>query len=608
MSEARGMDSAALYRRLLRYVTPHARTFAVSILCMVLLAGTEPALPALLKPLLDGSFVEEDATARLFVPGLIIALFVVRGAINYASDVSINWVAQRVVMDLRREMFERLVSLPSRFYDHTSSGVLISKLSFDVAQVAQAATRGLTVLVKDALAVLGLIGYMLYLNWTLSLTVLLVVPVIGLVILSVSRRLRLMSQKVQHAMGAITEVAQEAIECHKAVKVYGGREYEINRFDRAIDQSRRYSMKVVTASAANVPIIQVLMALLLAIVTYLAASLAAAGALTVGDFVAFFTAMTLLLPPIKRITGINEHLQRGLAAAQSVFSLIDEQPEADCGTGSLERARGEIEFRGVRLHYDAEGPPALTSVSVTIPAGETVALVGASGSGKSSFVNLIPRFYEPTEGSILLDGVELGALTLGSLRRNIALVSQEVLLFNDTVRNNIAYGAMRALGDAEIQRAAEAAHVLEFVSQFPRGLDTLIGESGVRLSGGQRQRLAIARAILKDAPVLILDEATSSLDSISERHIQAAVETLRCGRTCLIIAHRLSTIEGADRIIVFQHGRIVEVGTHQALMHRHGIYARLHRLQFQHARKEVGDVRPEHARGRGGYNGSATAR
>ncbi len=608
MSEARGMDSAALYRRLLRYVTPHARTFAVSILCMVLLAGTEPALPALLKPLLDGSFVEEDATARLFVPGLIIALFVVRGAINYASDVSINWVAQRVVMDLRREMFERLVSLPSRFYDHTSSGVLISKLSFDVAQVAQAATRGLTVLVKDALAVLGLIGYMLYLNWTLSLTVLLVVPVIGLVILSVSRRLRLMSQKVQHAMGAITEVAQEAIECHKAVKVYGGREYEINRFDRAIDQSRRYSMKVVTASAANVPIIQVLMALLLAIVTYLAASLAAAGALTVGDFVAFFTAMTLLLPPIKRITGINEHLQRGLAAAQSVFSLIDEQPEADRGTGSLERARGELEFRGVRLHYDAEGPPALTSVSVTIPAGETVALVGASGSGKSSFVNLIPRFYEPTEGSILLDGVELGALTLGSLRRNIALVSQEVLLFNDTVRNNIAYGAMRALGDAEIQRAAEAAHVLEFVSQFPRGLDTLIGESGVRLSGGQRQRLAIARAILKDAPVLILDEATSSLDSISERHIQAAVETLRCGRTCLIIAHRLSTIEGADRIIVFQHGRIVEVGTHQALMHRHGIYARLHRLQFQHARKEVGDVRPEHARGRGGYNGSATAR
>lgn len=608
MSEARGMDSAALYRRLLRYVTPHARTFAVSILCMVLLAGTEPALPALLKPLLDGSFVEEDATARLFVPGLIIALFVVRGAINYASDVSINWVAQRVVMDLRREMFERLVSLPSRFYDHTSSGVLISKLSFDVAQVAQAATRGLTVLVKDALAVLGLIGYMLYLNWTLSLTVLLVVPVIGLVILSVSRRLRLMSQKVQHAMGAITEVAQEAIECHKAVKVYGGREYEINRFDRAIDQSRRYSMKVVTASAANVPIIQVLMALLLAIVTYLAASLAAAGALTVGDFVAFFTAMTLLLPPIKRITGINEHLQRGLAAAQSVFSLIDEQPEADCGTGSLERARGEIEFRGVRLHYDAEGPPALTSVSVTIPAGETVALVGASGSGKSSFVNLIPRFYEPTEGSILLDGVELGALTLSSLRRNIALVSQEVLLFNDTVRNNIAYGAMRALGDAEIQRAAEAAHVLEFVSQFPRGLDTLIGESGVRLSGGQRQRLAIARAILKDAPVLILDEATSSLDSISERHIQAAVETLRCGRTCLIIAHRLSTIEGADRIIVFQHGRIVEVGTHQALMHRHGIYARLHRLQFQHAREEVGDVRPEHARGRGGYNGSATAR
>ena len=593
MADAAVIDSRTLYLRLLRYVYPYRRTFAVSLLSMVLLACTEPLLPALLKPLLDGTFIDQDAGARLTVPGLLVLLFLFRGGITYASDVSANWVAQKVVLDLRQQMFRKLVMLPSAFFDTTNSSVLISKLSFDVAQVEQAATRGVTVLVRDSLAVLGLFCYMLYLNWMLSLTVLVVAPVVGLVVLGASRRLRVMSQKVQHSMGAITEVAQEAIDCHKAVKIFQGRDHETGRFHRAADENRKFTMKIATVSAANVPIIQALMAVVLAAVTYLAATLSVAGELTIGDFVAFFTAMTLLLPPIKRITGINEHLQRGLAAAQSVFSLIDEAPEPDSGARDCKRAHGDIEYENVSLAYEPHLSPALHGISVKIEAGETIALVGPSGSGKSSFANLLPRFYRPSRGRILLDGVDIADLSLHALRRNIALVTQEVLLFNDTVRNNIAYGARREASAATILRAVEAAHVSDFIATMPEGLDTLIGENGVRLSGGQRQRLAIARAILKDAPLLILDEATSSLDSISEQHIQAALETLRRGRTCIIIAHRLSTIENADRIIVLKHGKIAEIGTHDELLQRHGTYARLHRLQFRSHAAAI-EMHPRH--------------
>ncbi len=579
MSAAIPLSGAELYRRLLRYVLPYRRTFAIAIASMVLLAATEPALPALLQPLLDGTFVARDPVARLTVPGLIVVLFVFRGAVAYAGDVAINWVAQKVVMDLRTEMFRRLVALPTRFYDDSTSGELISKITFDVAQVAQAATRGLTVLVKDALAVLGLLAYLLYLNWSLSITILLMAPVIGLAVRMAGRRLRVMSHKVQESMAAVTQIAQETIECQKTVKVFGGQDYELARFQTAVNRTRHYAMKVVNTSAANVPIVLVLVSIVLAIVTYLAASQSAAGELTVGEFVSFFTGMTLLLPPIKRITGINEHLQRGLAAAHSVFKLIDEEPEPDRGRIEIGRARGAITFRDVGLRYAHRHNHALSGVSLAIAAGETVALVGASGSGKSSLVNLIPRFYLPTEGRILLDGIDIADLTLASLRRNIALVSQDILLFNDSIRNNIAYGALRDVGTAEVLRAAEAAHVIDFVRDLQDGLETLVGENGVRLSGGQRQRLAIARAILKDAPVLILDEATSSLDAASERHIQEALETLRHGRTCIIIAHRLFTIETADRIVVLDQGRIDALGRHADLIRKEGVYATLYRIQ-----------------------------
>ncbi|MGH8653777.1 MAG: lipid A export permease/ATP-binding protein MsbA [Gammaproteobacteria bacterium] len=585
MRSITGGQSIQIYRRLLGYVRPYWRTFGTAIASMALLAVSAPALPALLQPLLDGSFVAKDPTARWLIPSLIILVFLVRGVLSYIGDVTIQWVSQKVVMDLRAAMFRKLVTLPSKFYDNAASGGLISKLAFDVAQVADASTRGVIVLVQDSLAATGLIIYLIVCNWSLALIFLFMAPIIGLIVAWAGRRLREMSRRVQQSMGMITQVAQETIECQKAVKIFAGQSYEIERFEQAINRMRQFTMKVATAAAANGPLVMLVLSVALAFITYLAGKQAQGGSMTVGEFVSFFTAIAMLLSPIKRLTGINEHLQRGVAAAESVFALIDRDPEPDQGTQRITRADGKIEFRDVSLSYDAAHAQALRGVSVLIAPGETVALVGASGSGKSSFVNLISRFYSPSSGQILVDGVDIEAITLPSLRDNIALVSQEVILFNDSIRNNIAYGAMRDSGEAEVVRAAEAAHVMEFVHALPAGLDTLIGENGVRLSGGQRQRLAIARAVLKDAPILILDEASSSLDSASERHIQEALEDLRKGRTCIIIAHRLSTIQNADRIIVLDKGKIAETGTHAELIAHPGVYTKLHRLQFKDSRR-----------------------
>ncbi|MGH8580071.1 MAG: lipid A export permease/ATP-binding protein MsbA [Gammaproteobacteria bacterium] len=585
MRSIRSGQSTQIYKRLLSYVRPYWRTFGVAIASMALLALSAPALPALLQPLLDGSFVAKDPTARWLIPSLIILVFLIRGVLSYVGDVTVQWVSQKVVMDLRAAMFRKLVTLPSKFYDNAASGGLISKLTFDVAQVADASTRGVIVLVQDSLAATGLIIYLNYCNWRLALIILLMAPIVGLIVAWIGKRLRKVSRRVQQSMGLITQVAQETIECQKAVKIFAGQAYEIERFEQAINRVRQFTMKVAAAAAANGPLVLLVLSVALAFITYLAGKQAHAGSMTVGEFVSFFTAIAMLLSPIKRLTGINEHLQRGVAAAESVFALIDRDPEPDQGTVRITRADGKIEFRDVSLSYDPAHAQALRGVSVVIAPGETVALVGASGSGKSSFVNLISRFYSPSSGQIFIDGVDIEAITLTCLRGNIALVSQEVILFNDSIRSNIAYGAMRASSEAEVVRAAEAAHVMEFVQALPAGLDTVIGENGVRLSGGQRQRLAIARAVLKDAPILILDEASSSLDSASERHIQEALEDLRKGRTCIIIAHRLSTIENADRIIVLDKGTIAETGTHADLIAHPGVYTKLHRLQFKDARR-----------------------
>ncbi|MFK8069022.1 MAG: lipid A export permease/ATP-binding protein MsbA, partial [Gammaproteobacteria bacterium] len=505
-----------LYLRLLRYVKPYWKRFALSILGMALLGAMEPALPALLKPLLDGSFIDEPVGNIGLIPLLLVLLFLVRGILMFVSQILSNWVSQRVVMDLRTDIFNKLLTLPTAFYDDNSSGSLISKITYDTVQVRQSITRVFAVLVKDSLAIIGLVAYMIYLNWKLSLIVFLLVPMIGLIVSIVSKRMRTMSRLVQESMGDITHVAQEVIESQKAVKIYSGQGYEKKRFTRAINKTRQYNMKIAVASAANSPIIQFIMSFGLATVIYYSTFLAHKGLMTAGEFVAYFTAMMMLLAPIRRLAKANEPLQNGLAAATSLFGLIDETTEIDHGTITIGRAKGALRFDQVSMTYQNAEKSTLSNVSIEIASGETVALVGTSGSGKSTFANLIPRFYSPENGSIFLDNQDIETITLDSLRMNIALVSQEIMLFNDTIKNNIAYGALRDVSNEEITTAAASAHALEFIEKSPEGMDTLIGEKGARLSGGQRQRLSIARALLKDAPVLILDEATSALDTASE--------------------------------------------------------------------------------------------
>jgi len=577
---SRDANSLQLYLRLLSYVKPYWVPFAVSIAGMALTAMTEPAFPALLKPLLDGSFVSKQNGLLVWLPALIVGLFFVRGILSYVSDYAINWVASKVVMDLRNAMFANLVRLPTSYYDYQTSGSIISKFTFDVLQVTGAATSVISVLFRDTLTIVFLLAYLFYLNWKLSLVALLVGPAAIAITARISGRLRSMSRAEQAAMGDLNHALEESISCHRVVKVFGGQDYEGARFDAGANKVRRFYMKVMAAAAASVPLVQIVVSVVLAFIIYLAVRQAVADETTVGGFVSFLTALLLLLPPLRRLTGANQTLQRGLAAAESVFRLVDEPSERDTGMHEIGRANGEVEFRDVGFSYPGSTRKALDGVSFSIRAGETVALVGASGAGKSTLANLLPRFYSPDAGQILLDGVDIATLKLGSLRANIALVSQDIVLFNDTVAANIAYGRLAGTSEAEIVEAVEAAHAMHFVREMPEGLFTPIGEDGVRLSGGQRQRLAIARAFLKNAPVLILDEATSALDSESERHIQAALETLMKGRATLVIAHRLSTIERADRIVVLDAGRVAEIGKHADLLGASGIYAKLHRLQY----------------------------
>jgi subfamily B ATP-binding cassette protein MsbA len=574
------MTNTALYLRLLSHVRPYRRIFALGVLGMVIVAATEPVLPALMKPLVEGAFVERDAQALRWLPVAIVALFVVRGLAVYLATYAMGWVGNRVVTDLRSAMFAKLLALPAQYYDGQPSGTLVSKLTFDVTQVAAASTSVLTIVFKDSLAIVGLLSYLLWLNWQLTLLALVMAPLIVLVVRAVAVRLRASSREVQQAMGYITQVIEETIGGHRVVKLFGGQAYEKRRFDEEANRVRRHVMKQISAAATSAPIVQLIAALAMALIIYIATQHSAATQLSVGEFAAFVTGMLLLTAPLKRVTDVNEHLQKGLAAAESVFALIDQPEEEDRGTITIGRVRGEIRFENVTFGYADTVRLALDSVSLVIAPGETVALVGPSGAGKSTLANLVPRFYRPTRGRVLLDGHDLESLTLASLRANIAQVSQEVVLFNDTVAANIAYGAMNPSSAKDIAAAAESAHALEFIRALPQGMDTPAGENGVKLSGGQRQRIAIARALLRNAPVLVLDEATSALDTESERHVQAALEALMRGRTTLVIAHRLSTVERADRIVVLDQGRIAEVGTHRELLERGGIYHRLYRTQF----------------------------
>ena len=572
-------DSKALYLRLLRHVLPHWRAFAVGVAAMIVLGLTEPAIPALLEKIV-GSFEEQALDGVPLYAALFLGMFLVRGLSSFLSAFALESVAARLVMDLRREMFDRLMRIPAPACDAATSGSLISRVTFDTQQVAGAATVAVTVLVRDSVAVAGLLGWMLWIDWTLTLIALAAAPAVIAIVVYFSGRLRRMSHGLQRTMGDATHVLQESIEGHKVVKVFSGQAYETRRFADAANRARRFQVKFAAAAAATAPIAQMITAFALAIILLLSAWRFESGAIAISDFVSFFTAMALLFSPLKRLTSVNATVQKGVAAAASVFALIDSPVETDTGSVRMARAEGRLELDSITFRYHAEGRPVLDSVSITVEPGETVALVGPSGSGKTTIAGLIPRFHDPGIGHVRLDGVDLRDLALESLRANVALVSQDIVLFDDTVAANIAYGGAGGATRKAITDAARAAHALEFIEAMPQGLDTLIGERGVKLSGGQRQRLAIARAVLKDAPILILDEATSSLDGESERHIQEAVEVLRAGRTTLVIAHRLSTIEGADRIVVMDRGRIADTGTHAELLARNGLYAGLYRFQF----------------------------
>ena len=565
------------YRRLMGYALPHWPRYLLAMLGMTIYALTQAAFAALIQPLLDKGFVSHDMHVAMTLPLEVMALFLLRGIADFLAGYNISWVGRSIIKRMREETFGQLLRLPSRYYDSISSGMLLSKITYNIEQVADATTNAVTVIFRDGLTIIGLVGLMFYRSWVLSLFILIVGPVIAYLVRYISERFRRYSRRIQDSMGDVTKVADEVIVGQRIVKLFGGRDHETRRFEQVNEKNRYLNMKLMLVNAGSSPIIQMIAGAGMAGVIYVALH----QQVSVGTFGSFLAAMLLVLPPLKHITDINAPLQRGIAAGQSIFELLDDKVEDEGGGLTLPRARGELEFKDVTFAYTEAKGPVLHEISFKAAPGETVALVGRSGSGKSTLVSLLPRFYDPGMGVILLDGNDLREYTLPNLREQVAMVSQDVMLFNDTIRNNIAYGSLDKRNDADIVAAAEAAYAMPFIKRLPQGLDTLVGDRGVLLSGGERQRLSIARALLKNAPLLILDEATSALDSESERHIQAALEGLMENRTTLVIAHRLSTVERADRIIVMDRGRIVEMGRHAELLAKNGQYAALHRLQFR---------------------------
>jgi subfamily B ATP-binding cassette protein MsbA len=573
------MKLSPYLKRLAAMHRPYKNRLVLAFIAMIVTAATEPVVPYLFKVLLDKGFTGKPTFSYWLVPVAVIGIFVIRGASTFISTYMMTWVSTKLLSDLRREMFSRMLDVPAGFYAGHTVGRVINSIMFEVQQIVEMITKIFTSIVRSSLTVLGLLSWLLYINWKLTIVTLILLPLIAIVVRTTGKRLKKLNQQSLSVNAQMTQVIEEATRAHQVIKIFGGQDYEKERFEQRAENLRRYTMRMTGTFAATVPVTQLMTACAVAVVIVLALIQSSRGDITAGGFVSFITAMLMLLAPLKQLAEVNGPLQRGLAAAEAVFSLIDTPTERTGGRTLEGRAQGEIEFVDVSFAYPGQKQLALNGINLHVQPGETIAFVGMSGGGKSTLVNMIPGFYLPTSGQILLDGQPIDELSPASLRQQIAMVSQNVVLFDDTIAANIAYGDKQP-DRSRVEAAARAAHLSDMIANLPDGFETSIGDNGSRLSGGQRQRLAIARAIYKDAPLLILDEATSALDTESERAVQSALDQLMVGRTTFVIAHRLSTIERADRIVVLSGGSIVETGTHETLLQDGGVYSNLYRLQF----------------------------
>ncbi len=580
MTDSTTSNASAVYKRLWGYTRRYWGMFLVGIVGVTIDAGMQAAFVKFMEPLIDRVFVGKDAQFGMVLAGIIFAIGIIRVIGNFAGVYGMDWTGRKVVADMRQDLFDSYVRLPAAFYDRFSSGQLISKLAYNSEQVAQAASTAIVAAFRDVMLVILLLGVMITTNAMLTLVMLLLVPMIGLLISVISKRFRKISHRIQDSMGTVSHVTEEAVVGHRVVKVFQGQDAERERFNTVNNKTRRLHMRMVATHLASSSMLQITAVMAIVLLLFIATRPSLLDDISAGTFTAIFWAMVGTIPPLKRLTSVQSQLQKGIAAAESIFQVLDTPGERDDGSVEVDRVRGDLSFQQVGFSYENSDKPVLHGVSLDIPAGSVTALVGPSGSGKTTLAGLIPRFYTYNSGRILLDDVELTDYALDSLRSQISLVSQDVVLFNDSVRGNIAYGALAGASDEEVIRAATAAHAMEFIERLPEGLDTQVGENGTLLSGGQRQRLAIARALLKDAPILILDEATSALDNESERAIQEALVEVMKHRTTLVIAHRLSTIENADQVVVLDQGAVVEIGTHRELIATGGAYANLYQTEL----------------------------
>ena len=575
------LSTLQTFKRLWPMISPFKIGLIVAGITLVFNALTDAALIQMLKPLLDDGFGKADVSFLRMMAIVVVLLIIVRGATSFVSSYCLAWVSGKVVMTMRRHLFKHLMYMPVSFFDQNSAGKLLSRITYDSEQVANSSSNSLTTIVREGAYILSLLGVMIYTSWQLSVVLFIIGPIIAVLIRMVSKTFRRLSKNMQNSMGELTSTAEQMLRGHKVVLSFGGQIIEEKRFNAVSNDMRRKGMKMTVADAISDPIVQIIASFALSVVLYLATLPEIMSQnLTAGSFTVVFSSMLAMMRPLKSLTNVNANFQRGMAACQTLFAILDMETEKDKGTYHVEKAKGNLRFNNVSFAYEGKDERALNHISFSVPAGKTVALVGRSGSGKSTIANLVTRFYDIQEGEITLDDINIQDYRLTNLRENCAVVSQQVHLFNDTVANNIAYAAQDKYSREDIIKAATAAHAMEFIEKLPQGLDTLIGENGASLSGGQRQRLAIARALLRDSPVLILDEATSALDTESERAIQSALEELQRDRTVLVIAHRLSTIENADEILVIEHGEIKERGNHQQLLALDGAYKQLHTMQF----------------------------